>query len=1768
DRIKRIEVLFRGCIGPDALLAAALFGASETEHFNIFSHVPVRSEASRGRDTKSLIFGLIGDEPRVSIDIGQPALWQMLRDRYPRVPKELLSATLLLQTLRMFCPDQKLGLLLETFARDSLGRKYIYIQSLATNAVSFRDLLTSLEMSRIDRPKDKSWAALAVEGDWIRGEAANDFALQIFLNKDLEPKRICSQGLHSLDKVQIILQKCLEAAALDHPLDWTGAAVEIYREDEELSNRDYPLRLSIPELLSDSFQKFSAQVALKTSHSAMTFEALDRASDLLAHYLKDKGHGSGDLIGIGLPRDESMIVSLLAVLKIGAGYVPLDPAFPADRLRYMAEDAKISACICSDALEPIISDLCPIYRLDDVRAVYRGKLPRSYSRTTIDSESIAYVIYTSGSTGLPKGVMLSHRSVVNFLLSMKEKPGMNPGDIILGVTTLSFDIAVLEIFLPLLTGATLFLATSEQAKDGAELSKLLVDQSITHFQATASTFRLILDAKWKGRIKAALCGGEAFPLDIARRLAPHADAIWNMYGPTETTVWSSIYLLKGDETIIPIGKPIANTTLAILDDQLRPLLPGQRGEIYIGGSGLALGYLGLEKMTRERFLYSKALDRHLYKTGDIGLRRWDGSFEIFGRSDGQVKLRGYRMELGEIETVMSGAEDVEIAVAAIRSFGPDDDRLIAYIKAKGQWNERDFRLSMKSKLPIYMLPQHYVELNAFPLLPNGKIDRKALPHPEVLAPSTLDRRVELPLTSSQSRMLYVDALDDASHVHNLMGAWILPAETDELAFEQALYAVLSEQDALRMSIQRVQSTAEIRLNEPSIPSLSRTKVLTLTAAREFIESASRAKIDLEKSPNFQMGIVTVESAERVFYLLTHHIFWDGYSYSVWWKSLGRHYAQSLERGFSLKEAPDYGYASYIKEQAQSKATHPGSETYWKTMFSTLPDTLELATDYPRPAELTHTAESIDFELDDSTNAELLSFAKARHVTPYQVLLSVYLLLLKRLSRQDDIVIGTPVLGRSKGEHFDLLGNFINALALRLTFTEGMTFSDLLSAVKELVQGAASHSQYPIERLVADLALPRDPSRTPLYSAMFFFQDHGSQRETLGGQAIQNFPLHSQTVDSDIVFWIERYQNETLAGINFRKDLWDKSSIQAMADAYQRLLTSFLKNPDLSLSAVALSDHPQFPNKAELPSPKHQHLWTLLESVARQNSGKIAVRTRDEQRAMTYAELLSRSQNIAAYLYELGARPDDVIGISLSRNADLIPSLWAILSLGAAYLPLDPNYPSDRLQYMASDAQAKFLISEIDHMEPFRTLPIKKLLLDREKKQLEQERTRPPAFELSSSSLAYIIYTSGSTGKPKGVEIEHRAVCHFLEAIRLRMNLDDRLRTLAITTISFDISVLEIFATLSNAGEVILVEQDAVMDGMKLIEAIEKFDINLVQATPASWRLLLNCGWTGKKDLIALSGGEALPKDIAVRLLPDTQSLWNVYGPTEATVWATAERITSGSDINIGEALPYYETLILDENRQALPRGTIGNLYLAGEALARGYRFRKDLTNERFFPHPQNPSARIYDTGDLARYRLDGKIEYISRRDNQVKLRGFRIELAEIEHALIEHPAILGAVCLVQRLSDEDARLVAYIVLHEGKKLSFGQMQQHLRGLLPVYMIPNQMLVVDAFPLTGSGKIDKKALPKDKLERSDQSLSAVVALTAGEEKIASIFRAILGTQTIRSNDNFFDAGGHSLIAFKAIDRFQNELGLVLTVRDLLLRSVAQLAHDLDLKREAN
>ncbi len=1576
----------------------------------------------------------------------------------------------------------------------------------------------------------------------------------------------------------------------------------------------FQLEQTIPQLLAPSLARAADRIAIRSRGGKLSYRELDNQSRQLALLLKSQGIGPGDLIGIALPRSPAMVVALLGVLRSGAGYVPLDSAFPTDRLQFMLNDSRVKACFCDELLESTVARSCPPLIWNEIQTKFSSLDPQQWKDPAQDPSSIAYVIYTSGSTGQPKGVMIGHRSVVNFLLSMQQKPGIESTDSVLAITTLSFDIAALELLLPLLAGASLYLTSADEAKDGQLLGQLLEQENISIVQATPSYFRLLLDSGWKGtKLRKALCGGEAFPIDIARRLLPVIPELWNMYGPTETTVWSTLYRITHVDGIIPIGHPIANTAVYILDDQLKPVLPGEKGDIYIGGSGLALGYFGRTDLTLERFVMIPGLAVLAYKTGDIGRYSWSGMLEIFGRSDHQIKLRGYRMELGEIEGTVSSLPGIELCVAAVKEFGSDDPRLIAYVIVNDKYQERQVRQLMKDRLPSYMLPGHYQVLSKMPLLANGKIDRQALPHPrdiahqgqekaadplvfqaspikspvdESLAKEALTKHVEatrFPMTPSQSRMLFTEELDPETTVHNLIGAWVIRGVMDFQAFRKSLEALIIEQDSLRMAVVQTAEGSALELSPPFAPELriyGREKPnMTMDDVQTAIIDLGREKLDVTQVPNFRMGIFRLNTDATVFFLITHHIFWDGFSYGVLWKNIQRLYKEILVSGRARFKPPAFNFSHYAQQrQKELQASHMQDElNYWLKTYQTIPDPLELAYDFSRPATLKHEAATAWIPWDDRLDARLQETANAFGCTLYHVLLSAYYVLLYRLSGQKDLVIGSPVHGRQQVEVFDLLGNFINVVAMRQILDPDMSFQNLVETVKSSTHGAMAHCDLPFEHLVAALKLPRDAGRTPLYNTMFFFQDQSQQKVTIGTTVIESLRLPNTTVDTDLILWIERYAQSTFAGFNYRVDLWEKATVESFGQSYRQILDELLAFPQKSLRQHPILCLAQKElllktwNESSLPAPALQTITAILDERACLHPEAIAVCDLLGNK-ITWRELDQKSRQLSKLLTDQGIKSGDVVGICLPRNIELIIGLLAIIRSGAAYLPLDPMFPFDRLKFMLEDSKAIWVLSDSSYQPMLQDCPCKIISIDRERATWERfsiadDQNSGPI----PSDVAYVIYTSGSTGKPKGVEIQHKAVATFLQSFRAAVEIPEIPQTLAITTISFDISVLEIFGTLAWGGTVVIVDQEKTLDGPGLIKAITDHRINLLQATPATWRLLLDARWFGNQDLTALSGGEALSKDLARELLPRTRALWNVYGPTETTVWATASKIHDAETaVTIGRVLPHYEAFILDHNLLPLPIGAIGTLYLGGPALAKSYKNRPDLTTERFIPHPFQLGQRVYDTGDLCRFRADGRLEYISRKDNQIKLRGYRIELGEIEESLVALPEIKQAVVIVREDRPGDKRLVAYVLPTAGSTLTLtltlSQMQQQLKMILPSYMLPNHIVTLDQYPLTGSGKIDKKALPQpsydgDGCASTQESQTKVDDLNPQEQSLAEIWRDMIGLNKVRRSDNFFDLGGHSLLALKVLHRCQQELGADFKIRDLLLMDLQQLAAQL-------
>ncbi|WP_130618209.1 non-ribosomal peptide synthetase [Dyella amyloliquefaciens] len=1632
---------------------------------------------------------------------------------------------------------------------------------------------------------------------------------------------------------------------------------------------------------------FEAQVDRVPSRTALagavpqSYAQLEARANRIAHVLRERGVGQGDLVGLSLARSPDMLASLLAVLKSGAGYVPLDPGFPAERLAFMAQDAALAALIVGDEAASVF-DLPAAQVLSLARdaalidAASEARLLRDDRSAT--PESVAYVIYTSGSTGKPKGVRVPHRATSNFIASMQREPGITEEDRLVAVTTLSFDIAFLELMLPLSVGAAIVLATHDDARDGTALRHLVEQSGATMMQATPAGWRVLLESGWPGRAGfKAIAGGEPLPLDLAESLLACCGELWNAYGPTETTVWSTLWRAHDPRNGITIGRPIANTTVYILDERGAPCPMGVPGEIHIGGDGVTLGYLNRPELNAERFLpdpFERRAEARLYRTGDRG--RWlaNAELEHLGRLDFQVKIRGYRIELGEIETALADLPEVARAVVMAREDRPGDVRLVAYVvPSEGAELEHvDLCPRLRQRLPDYMVPQHFVAMDAIPLLPNGKIDRKSLPapsqptapaHRERRAPQTgteqrvattmeavlalpdldvrdnffalgghsllaaqltarlnrefgitlsfrtlfdaptieglaeaidslrgpaesvptddiprLANRELAPLSSMQQRLWYMEQLHPGRVVYNTPSAHRLRGAMNVAAFQQALSDVVQRQPVLRTSIEAGEAAGMQRIHADIALTLPVEDLSTLPAQERLpalmreLEADIARPFDLSCPPLFRARLFRIDEQDHVLYFMAHHIIWDGWSFDLLYEDLSRAYV-ARSKGESLSPLPslpvEYADFSAWHRDRMRSTTVQEQLAHWMKALDGALEPLELPGDRPRPARMSGAGATEWVRIPAERAAAVHALAQQAEATPFMVLLATYYVLLHRLSGQRDLVVGTPVRGRDRVETENIMGLFVNALPLRVTVDPAAPFIDVVKQVRQVVLDAFAHPEVPFEQLVFSLGVARDESRPPIYQAMFSFQDARRRILSWGDLAHEHLPVFQRGAADDIGLWFLEQEQGLLGGITYNTDILDAATAARFRDCYETLLASALLEPSASVARLdmlpaAQREALQQWNDTRLDVPATA-LHALIEAQCDRAPTRTAIHCGNK--ALDYRQLDARANRIAHALRARGVGHGALVGVSLTRSTDMVATLLAVLKTGAGYVPLDPEFPPDRLAYMAEDANLAVLVVETATAGRFSEGACPGLNLDECAAELDAapDTRLPMDAAFDGQSIAYVIYTSGSTGRPKGVAIPHRAVVNFLAGMAARPGLQADDRLLAVTTLSFDIAVLELFGPLSVGAQIVLATRDEAVDGDTLNQLLSSHAVTIMQATPVSWRMLLQTPWQPPMGFRALCGGEPLSADLAALLTARDCELWNMYGPTETTVWSTCWRVEHpGRGISIGAPIANTTVWIVDEQGQPCPIGVPGEIWIGGDGVALGYLHRDELTAERF---PRDPfsamqDARIYRTGDRGRWLANGTLEHLGRLDFQVKLRGFRIEPGEIEAVARTEPAVTDCVVVVREIAPNDERLVLYAVCNEDEETLWPRLRSQLAARLPAYMQPQHFVKLTALPRTPNGKTDRKALPAPSLNALPHADDAEPGVTASEDAreryLGAVWCELVGTDDVRASDNFFDIGGHSLLAIEMVTRVKRETGIKLNLLDVATSPLASLA----------
>jgi amino acid adenylation domain-containing protein len=1635
---------------------------------------------------------------------------------------------------------------------------------------------------------------------------------------------------------------------------------------------DFPRDIAVHRLFEAQARRTPDAVAVVSEGTSITFAELDARANQLARRLRGAGVRRETLVGLALTRSVDMVVAISAILKAGGAYVPLDPAFPRDRIAFMIDDSKMSVIVTE---ERVSAELPPgdahLLHIDTGRAAIEAesRAPLDASDDDATPESLAYVIYTSGSTGKPKGVMVPHRAVVNFVTSMAREPGLTEKDVLLAVTTLSFDIAVLELHLPLSVGAKIVLATRDTATDGVALASHIAKHGVTVMQATPSTWRLLLAAGWKGSDSfKVLVGGEALPRDLAGELCRRAGSVWNMYGPTETTVWSTCHRVTNPSRIL-VGKAIANTTVYILDERMIPVPIGIPGELHIGGDGVTRGYLHRPELTSERFVtdpFSGDPTSRLYKTGDLARFLPDGNIEYLRRNDSQVKLRGYRIELGEIEASLTVAPGVKQAAVSLREIAPGDVRLVGYVISEGTPpSDAELRAHVRKTLPDYMTPQHFVRLTVLPLTPNGKLDRKALPAPsldeddqrahreprtptetaivevfrEVLgvkrvsvddnffdlgghsllaaqafsrlqqrhgialplrrmfeapSPEALARLVEsqaksdvapvkppsiprrndtgvAPLSLMQQRLWLLEKLDPGLSVYNLPSAFRFRGELYVEALVRAVNAIVERHEPVRTRF-RVENGEPGQDVMPGID-LALSPVHDLSdrpAAQreaellELLRAEAGRPFDLVKGPLVRGSLYRLAADEHVLFWMPHHAIWDGWSFDVFLNELDVLYtAFAAGKESPLPPLPIryQDFAAWHRDFLQGEELERQA-AYWRTQLGGELPILELPTDKPRPARLSYRGQTESFVLSKAEVDTLTLLGRRANATLYMVLLGAFQTLLYRYTGQEDVIVGTPIRGRTQPETENLLGFFVNTLVFRTDLSKEPSFLELLERVRRVALDAYGHQDMPFELLVQQLGVQRDMSRTPIFQAFFTYQDVSNRQPRLGELGYSQVHVHAPVAPTDVYLWVKETGQGLSGGIDYSTDLFEKETIARFLKQLRRLLAAICEDPTQSIARIPILPDAERRAIADVsettaPYPREAGVHELVQRRAATHPDRVAVEW--QGRTLTYGELDERAGRLATRLRELGVEPGGLVGLYVERSPSMLIAMLAILKAGGGYIPLDPAFPADRLAFMVEDSGVRVLVSERALEASLPPQQGRVLYLD-----------DPDSYESGGSSLttsgggdgiAYVIYTSGSTGKPKGVMVPHRAVVNFLTSVAELPGLGEDDTVLAVTTLSFDIAVLELWLPLAFGAKIVLATRDDAMDGTRLLGLLRSSKATVLQATPSTWRLLLAAGLRAGDLGKALVGGEAVPKELAEELALRAGSAWNMYGPTETTVWSTCAALKSPVErVLIGRPLQNTKVHVVDRNGELVPFGVPGELLIGGDGVTLGYLNRPELTREKFIDDPF-ASGRAYRTGDVVRLLASGSIEYLRRNDNQIKLRGYRIELGEIESAIAQHPSVRQAVALVREDRPGDARLVAYVVENDGAAVTDAELRTHLRRFLPEYMVPQHFVELATLPLTPNGKIDRKALPAPGDVARTVEKEFVEPATEGERIMAGLWSTILGVERISATDSFFELGGHSLLAAKLVTLLTQKAGVDLPLRAVFetprLRALAEL-----------
>lgn len=1586
------------------------------------------------------------------------------------------------------------------------------------------------------------------------------------------------------------------------------------------TNKNYHLTKNIFEQIEENAKNNLNKIAIEDREEKITYkELIERVNKLSNYLIKIEEVKTNKNIGIFTNRKIDIIVAILSCLKLGKTYVPIDPEYPKNRINYMIEKAELK-CILTDNLENAKIVNKELRFIDINYKNYEKCNAKFKIKIEKNIEDNLYIIFTSGSTGNPKGVTITHKNMLNLIYFEKNETNLlNGKNRILQFATMSFDVSYQEIYSALLSNSTLVLIEEDTRKDMYKLSEYILNKKIDTLFIPPAYLRILTESeanneKFKTYVKNIITAGEQLIITPGiRHLILSGIKIHNHYGPAETHV-ATTYVIdkKNIEKKPPIGYAISNTNILILDNCNKICPTYTMGQIAISGDCVGNGYFNNKELTEQKFITFE--NEKMYLTGDLGYIDEKKCVHYLGRSDFQVKINGFRIELEEIDKICTQFDNIKDSISIIQEDN-HKKRIITYYTSNNKIDETKLLEHLKENLPIYMIPAKLMNIEEIPLTPNGKIDKKALPRVDLLKtkeeyiePKTENEiklakiwkeifktnkistnnnffeiggdsllaimmaakvqdifnveitvkeifkkpifndivklieykkekpieRIEkaeikecYPLSSAQKRIYYTNGIiGEDNIVYNLPGGILVKKVLDRKKVEESFNKIISKHAAFRTSF-RIISGKPMQFVEENISISVKAKKDTEKNIKAILRRFPK-HFDLSIAPILRVKMYILDNQKTLILFDTHHIIVDGTSLNIVIKDFCDFYNGKEN---DKKEQIDYtDFAVWENKNAKSEKIGL-EENYWVTKFeNTDIPVLNLPYDYPRPVLKSYKGKKITKNIEKELFVACEEFARNIGISPYMLFISSFILMLYKYTNQNNILIGTPIAGREQQEVQNIVGMFVNNMVISGKINGEMQLVEFLESMKKEVLECIDNEAYPYDNLVKKLKLQKDMSRNPLFDVMFIYQNTHLDKVKIDDKKIKF--INSPTNISKFDLSLEILPDEHIMNLEYCTDLFKKATIDGIASHYIETLKKVIKSSDKKIKEICIlpEEEKQYLkeelNNTYMKYPKDQTIATLIEKQATKTPKHIAIVFQDEK--ITYEELNKKANAEARTLRKMGIGREDKIGIMLPRSKELIISILAVLKSGATYIPIDPTYPQKRTEYMLKNSKAKLLITtkKLSKKVTFEN----KILVD-EKIYDEDTQNLNNINDIEDS--AYIIYTSGSTGEPKGVVLKHKSLVNL--AYYLNQNVEflngktKCKNIISVTTASFDIFIFETLIALQKGLKVILANEEEQKAPSLLNKLIEKHDGQIIQMTPSRMQFLVD----NKQEIPNLNklkyvvlAGEQLPILLLKTLRKmGVQKIYNGYGPSETTVFSSFTDVTNYRKMTIGKPLANSQIYILDKDLNLVPRGVAGELYISGDGVGKGYLYKEELTQESFIKDPFNKNNIMYKTGDSGKILPNGEIDYIERIDNQVKIRGLRIELEEIENKILQYPGIEKVKVVKQTMQNREF-ISAYFIAHIRIRIS--ELRNFLANNLPVYMIPSYFTALDEFPYTPNGKIDKNALPLPKAINGKLK-EIKKAKTEIQRQLVEIWEKVLNISPIGITDNFFELGGDSILA---------------------------------------